>query len=200
MAQYLHYNSNKSQELNIIFPGSSLGFQTGLINKIFNAFVTQGKSAITYNYPFLDRGEENSSGEQLTEELKALNEVLKVIDIYKYSRVNFIGKSLGAIVASYFLRKPENHELLDKSSLSVLGYVKGSIDLTSLTCKTLIVQGENDKFGNIAEVQDDFKDVDSSHITFVEIPNADHSYRDSEKNPVFEDKAIEHLMDFVRVI
>lgn len=193
MPQYIHYNSNNSNELNIIFPGSSLGFQTGLINKIFNRFVAEGKSAISYNYPFLDRGEENSSGEELVEELEALNEIFKVVNIDQYAKVNFIGKSLGAIIASFFLQKPENKELLSKASLSVLGYVKGSINLKNLDCKVVIVQGENDRFGNLVEVKKDFENVDSSKVTFIEIPNADHSYRNSEKQPVFEDLAIEEL-------
>lgn len=193
MPQYIHYNSNNSNELNIIFPGSSLGFQTGLINKIFNRFVAEGKSAISFNYPFLDRGEENSSGEELIEELEALNEVLKLVDFNQYSKINFIGKSLGAIIASFFLQKPENMDLLSKVSLSVLGYVKGSIDLKSLNCKILIVQGENDRFGNITGVKKDFENTDHSNVTFIEIPNADHSYRNSEKQPVFEDLAIEEL-------
>lgn len=193
MPQYIHYNSSNSDELNIIFPGSSLGFQTGLINKIFNRLVVGGKSAISYNYPFLDRGEENSSGEELIEELEALNEILKVVDVNQYSKINFIGKSLGAVIASFFLQRPENKDLLSKVSFSVLGYVKGSIDLKDLNCKILIIQGENDRFGNISEVKKDFENPDNSDVTFVEIPNADHSYRNAEKEPVFEDLAIEAL-------
>lgn len=69
MAQYIYYNSDNTEELNIIFPGSSRGFQTGLISKIFNKFVSEGRSALSYNYPFLDKGEENSSGDGLKEEL-----------------------------------------------------------------------------------------------------------------------------------
>jgi len=192
MSQYIYY-SNNLEELNIIFPGSSLGFQTGLINKIFNKFVSEGRSAVSYNYPFLDRGEENSSGEDLKEELDALNSILTSIDINKYSKINLIGKSLGAIVASYFLAKDENSHLLDKVSLSVLGYVKGSIDLSKINCKIIIIQGEKDRFGNIDEVKKDFEDKDLSQISFTEIPNADHSYRNSDKEPIFEDLAIEAL-------
>jgi len=192
MSQYIHY-SNNLEELNIIFPGSSLGFQTGLINKIFNKFVSEGRSAVSYNYPFLDRGEENSSGEDLKEELEALQSILSTIDTSKYSKINLVGKSLGAIVASVFLAKEENSHLLSMVSLSVLGYVKGSIDLSKLNCKIIIIQGENDRFGNIDEVKKDFVGKDISLVSFIQIPNADHSYRNADKEPIFEDLAIQEL-------
>lgn len=197
MSQYIHYQSNSLDELSIILPGSSLGFQTGLINKIFNRLVADGKSAVSYNYPFLDRGEQQSSGEELAEEIEALKTVLQVVEVGKYRRLNFIGKSLGGIVATHFLSKPENRELLDKATLAILGYIKGSTNLEGLLCPTIIIQGENDRFGGIDQVKQDLEGREHSHIQFVEIAGADHSYRDQERQPIFEDQAIEVLLEFI---
>lgn len=170
-----------------------MGFKSGFINKIFNRFVQEEKSATTFNYPFLDRGEENSPGEELKEELETLANVLKIVDLNKYSKINFVAKSLGAIVASYFLLNSSNKDLLSKVNLFVLGYVKGSINLENLKCKIVIIQGEKDRFGNIEEVKKDFLNTQNTNIKFIEIAKADHSYRDELKQPIFEDLAIEEL-------
>lgn len=50
-----------------------------------------------------------------------------------------------------------------------------------------------DKFGNIEVVKNDLKDAVSKNINYFEIKNADHSYRNESKEPIFEDEAIEVL-------
>lgn len=197
MVHYIHYRNGATKQLNVLLPGSSMGFQTGLISKIFNRFVQEGLSTVSFNYPFLDRGEENSSGPELKEEIKMLKEVMQDIGIDSYERVNFIGKSLGGIVAAHFLARQGNQRWLKNFSLSILGYVKGSINLEGISCPTIIIQGQNDRYGDIEQVKNDFQAKDHTHIQFVEIASADHSYRDQEKRPVFEEEAIEALFNFI---
>ena len=110
---------------------------------------------------------------------------------YKYIR--FVAKSLGAIVASYFLKSLPTTEH-GRYSIIVLGYVLGSINLTSFLGKIIIIQGENDKFGGIKKVKIDLRNAISKDIRYIEIPSADHSFRDPEtKEPLFEDEAIAKL-------
>ncbi|MEP7104095.1 MAG: alpha/beta family hydrolase [Candidatus Dojkabacteria bacterium] len=194
MPEYLHYSNEDNKELNIIIPGSSVGFEKGFIKKIFDKFIEDKKSAITFNHPFFTRGDESWSGEELLEEQNALEEVMQEVDLENFSKINFIGKSLGAIVLSMFLRK--NPQLFNKSTFTVLGFVKGSLDLKKINVKTLIVQGENDKFGKLEEIKKDLNKL-SKYIEFVEIKGADHSYRDESKQPIYEEEAIKLLFNFL---
>jgi pimeloyl-ACP methyl ester carboxylesterase len=59
----------------------------------------------------------------------------------------------------------------------ILGYLTGYIDTNKLTCPTVIIQWEYDKYGGINIVKENIIwNVD--HITFHEITNANHSYYD----------------------
>lgn len=143
-----------------------------------------------FNFLYFERGEEQSSGPELKEELETLQSVLNECKAEEYKHIRLIGKSLGAIIASYYLKALPKEEQL-KYSVVVFGYVTGSTDLKSFEEKINIIQGEKDKFENIDVVKNDFKDAVSEDISYFEIKNADHSYRNELKEPVFEDEAIE---------
>ncbi|BCX14887.1 MAG: hypothetical protein KatS3mg088_570 [Patescibacteria group bacterium] len=146
-----------------------------------------------FNFPFLERGDDHSSGPELKEELEVLREMLSIAYFDKFARVRFIGKSLGGIIASYYL-----NSLTDKEKklyeVIILGYVTGEVKLNNFTGKITIIQGEKDKFGNIEVVKRDTSDAVSKNIIYHEVSNADHSYRDLEmKKPIYEDNVIEFL-------
>lgn len=161
------------------------------IIKIIEKCRETNHSVAAFNFPYLDRGEGHSSGPQLLEELDSLKEVLDFCKGEKYQQIRLIGKSLGGIVASYFLKTLSENEL-KKYSVVVLGYVlgPGGIDLKSYPGNITIIQGENDKFGNVAAVKKDLENAVSKAITFIEIPAADHSYHG------FEDQAITAIPNF----
>ena len=76
----------------------------------------------------------------------------------------------------------------------VLGYVIGSVKTEALKGKLkLIIQGANDRFGNAAAVKDELTQH-SLEAAIVEVPDADHSYRNRQKEPIFQDKAIQILL------
>ena len=108
----------------------------------------------------------------------------------KYKHIRLIGKSLGGIVASYYLKTLSKEEQ-SKYSVVIFGYIKGYTNLKSFNRDIYIIQGEKDKFGNIEVVKNDLKDVVSKDINYFEIKNADHSYRSELKKSVFEDEAID---------
>jgi predicted alpha/beta-hydrolase family hydrolase len=160
------------------------------MQKIFNECVRQGHSVANFNFPYFERGEEQSSGPDLKEELEALQSILDECKAKEYKHIRLIGKSLGAIIASYYLKSLSKEEQ-SKYSVIVFGYVTGIIDLKTFEGKIDIIQGEKDRFGNIEVVKNYLKDAVSKDINYFEIKNADHSYRDELKEPVFEDEAIE---------
>ncbi|OGM29496.1 hypothetical protein A2630_00690 [Candidatus Woesebacteria bacterium RIFCSPHIGHO2_01_FULL_44_10] len=190
------YHNSKSDTLDVILHGgSSEGMEMSLIRKVYQLSVNQGHSVIAFNFPFAERGQDQSSGPELVEELGVLQKFLDFCDYKKYKKVRLISKSLGGIVASFYLDKL-NKSLRSKFSIIILGYVTGSLRLKNFNGPITVIQGEKDKFGNIEVVKGDLKDVKSRQIRYFEIPKADHSYRDTEtKEPVYEDKAMEIFSD-----
>lgn len=186
----LKYIDNNSDTLDVLLHGSSGGMNYSLMQKIADVCVKQGHSVVNFNFPYFERGEEQSSGPELKEEIETLKAVLNKCKSMEYKHVRLIGKSLGAIIASYCLKQLPKEEQ-SKHSVVVFGYVTGSIDLKSFEGRIDLIQGEKDKFGNIDVVKDDLKNAVSKNINYFEIKNADHSYRNELKEPIFEDEAIE---------
>ena len=183
------FKNQNSDTLDILLHGSKGGMNHSLMQKIFDECIKQGHSVANFNFPYFERGEEQSSGPELKEELEILQSVLDECKANEYKHIRLIGKSLGAIIASYYLKSLPK-EKQSKYSLVVFGYVTGSINLKSFEGKIDIIQGQNDKFGNIETVKNDLRDAVSNNINYFEIKNADHSYRNELKEPAFENEAI----------
>lgn len=182
---YIFHNS-KSDKLDIILHGGSHGVDSPLMQKVFAASKEKGNTVLTFNFPYLERGEEKSSGPELKEELATLQQMLDFVNYKEYSKIRLIAKSLGGIVASFYLDQLPIKER-NKFSIVVLGYVTGEIKLKSFNGKITIIQGEKDKFGGINIVKEDLKDAKSDKIEFLEVTGADHSYRSPEtKEPIYE--------------
>lgn len=185
--------NKKSKVLDIVLQGGSYGIESPFMQKVINTCQKSGHSVLAFNFPYYDRGEDHSSGLELAEELDTLEKMMEKYKAVEYKHIRFVAKSLGAIVASYFLRNlpATKHQ---RYSIIVLGYVLGSIDLIGFLGKITIIQGQNDKFGGINKVKRDLKDAISKDIHYFEIPFADHSFRDPKtKDPLFEDEAITKL-------
>lgn len=184
------HKNNKSDTLDILLHGSKGGMNYSLMQKIFDECVKQGHSVANFNFPYFERGNENSSGDELTEELESLKLVLNDCGTNKYKHIRLIGKSLGGIVASYYLKTLSKEEQ-SKYSVVIFGYIKGYTNLKGFNGDVYIIQGEKDKFGDIKTVKNDLKDAISKNINYFEIKNADHSYKNELKEPIFEDEAID---------
>ncbi len=190
LSKSIKYINNGFDTLDVLLHGSSGGMNYSLMQKIFDECAKQGHSVVNFNFPYFERGEEQSSGPELKEELETLQSVLDGCEAKEYKHIRLIGKSLGAIIASYYLKSLSKEEQ-PKYSVIVFGYVTGNIDLKTFEGKIDIIQGEKDKFGDIEKVKSDLKDAISKNINYFEIKNADHSYRNELKEPIFEYEAIE---------
>lgn len=193
LTSFLHFHNSRATTLDVILPGGSGGIDSPFMKKLFECSKSKGNSVIMFNFPFLERGENHSSGPELKEELETLKRMLSIANFDKFSRVRLIGKSLGGIVASYYLSSLSGKEKR-LYEVIILGYVTGEVKLKKFTGKITIIQGEKDRFGNIEVVKKDMEKAKSKNIIYHEITNADHSYRNPEtKEPIYEDKAIEVL-------
>ena len=182
--------NNNSDTLDVLLHGSKGGMNHSLMQKIFDECVRQGHSVANFNFPYFERGDQNSSEDELIEELEALKFVLNKCNANDYKHIRLIGKSLGGIVASYYLKTLSKEEQ-SKYSVVIFGYIKGYTNLKSFNGDVYIIQGEKDKFGDIKTVKNDLEDAISKNINYFEIKNADHSYKNELKEPVFEDEAID---------
>ena len=106
-----------------------------------------------------------------------------------YEKITIVAKSLGGIIASYWLGKNADANV----EVAVLGYVIGGVKTEFMKSKLkLVIQGENDRFGNAQAVKDELAHG-SVKARVIELPRADHSYRNEQKEPVYQATAIELL-------
>lgn len=185
----MDFIETKSDTLDVLLHGAGGGMNHSNMLKAFDACVKQGHSVVNFNFPFFERGDEHSSGPDLIEEVETLKKVLAECKADRYKHIRLIGKSLGAIIAAKYLSqlKPEEQ---NKFSVVIFGYDTGMINISSFPGKISIIQGEKDKYGNIEVVKKDLENAASKDISYFEVPNADHSYRNEQKEPVYEDEAI----------
>ena len=185
----MDFIETQSDTLDVLLHGAGGGMEHSNMRKAFDVCVKQGHSVVNFNFPFFERGEEHSSGPELIEEVETLKKILTECKANKYKHIRLIGKSLGAIIAAKYLSELTLDEQR-KFSVIIFGYDTGMIDISTFGGKISIIQGEKDKFGNIETVMKDLRNAVSKDISYFEVPNADHSYRNEQKEPVYEDEAI----------
>lgn len=187
------YIDNNSNTLDIVLQGGNYGIESPFMQKVITSCKESGHSVLAFNFPYFERGDNHSSGPELKEELETITKMMKKHDANKFDHIRFVAKSLGGIVASYFLKnlKPSEHQ---KYSIVILGYVLGDVNLKNFSGKIKIIQGEKDKFGNIGEVKEDLKGAISNEIEFTEIKGADHSFKNPDTGePEFADEVVKQI-------
>jgi predicted alpha/beta-hydrolase family hydrolase len=189
--KYYHKLNNETVYL-VLHGGGPEGIETDFISKIINSIATTKNSVIGINFPYCERGQEESSGKELLEETKALNDTIKFLESEGYKKIVIVTKSLGAIVASYWL--DEYKPNAPNMEVVILGYVIGAVKTKQLNGHLkLVIQGENDRFGNSDVVNKELSKYKIS-AKVVEVPSADHSYRNERKEPVYQSAAIELMI------
>ncbi len=192
---YKYYRNLNSKTVYLVLHGGGPeGIETPFISNIINALTAIGSSVLGFNFPYCERGEEDSSGEELTEETAALDKVVQFLRGEGYEKIIIVAKSLGGITTSYWLEQHADENV----KVVVLGYVIGSVKTEALQDKLrLVIQGENDRFGNAQAVKDELA-KHTIEADVVEVPKADHSYRNEQKEPVYQDTTIELLVQKLR--
>ncbi|TAH33596.1 alpha/beta fold hydrolase [Candidatus Saccharibacteria bacterium] len=187
---YKYYRKLNAKTVYLVLHGGGPeGIETPFISNIINALVGTSSSVFGFNFPYCERGEENSSGEALAEETAALDKVVQFLRSEGYEKIIIVAKSLGGITTSYWLEQHPNENV----EVVVLGYVIGSVKTEALPDKLrLVIQGENDRFGNAEAVK---AELNKHNVTadVVEVSKADHSYRNEQKEPVYQEQTIELL-------
>jgi predicted alpha/beta-hydrolase family hydrolase len=187
--KYYHKLNTKTVYL-VLHGGGPEGVESPFISNIITELIGMGNGVFGFNFPYCERGEENSSGSDLAEETITLDIVIRFLRNEGYKKIVIVAKSLGGIIASYWLDQhaDENVEVI------VLGYVIGSVKTEALKGRLhLVIQGESDRFGNADAVDQDLARYNIK-ARVIEVPKADHSYRNESKEPVYQDQVVQLLV------
>lgn len=183
----------KGTTLDVVLHGGSAGVDSPFIQKLVKHSMGSGNSVVAFNFPYFERGDKMSSGPELSEELATLTNILAEIKVGKYNHIRLIGKSLGGIVASYYLNSLPPDKM-KKYSLVIVGYVVGELKMDRFSGSVIVVQGEMDKFGGADKVEADLIKAACKNLRIIEIKRADHSFRNPKtKESVYEDEAIKAI-------
>jgi predicted alpha/beta-hydrolase family hydrolase len=188
---YTYYHKQSSDRVYLVLHGSGpAGVESPFISNVIQALTKTGQSVFGLNFPYCERGEENASGAELLEEVEAIRLALLWLQGRGYN-VTIVAKSLGAIAASFYLERYPDERI----NLIVLGYVIGDVKTMAIKNNLrLVIQGENDRFGGLNALTDELSDV-ACEVSIIE--KADHSYRNDEKQPVYQEVALATLLDML---
>ncbi len=183
---------SSNDELFVINHGASEGINSEFMNKIQVKLEKANKNYIFIQMPYKNRGDERSSGPETMEEINTVKEIFNDLELFNYSKISFIGKSLGGLILTRFISQ-NVEKFLGKLTFTQLGFLVGEIVVPENIDSFHIIQGENDKYGSLSDVKSIIEDHKALPIKLTIIDKADHSYRDSDKNPTFHDAAIEAI-------
>lgn len=186
---YNYYKKSGDSEVCLVLHGGGpVGIETPFISQIISAISNSKRSVFGFNMPYCERGEEKTSS-QLEEEIMTLTSVINYLRNEGCKKNIIIAKSLGAIVTSFYLEQNPSSDI----DVIVLGYVLESVETEAIKPNLrLVIQGEEDRFGDSNAVKQALGD---SSIEVVGIHGADHSYRDLDRQLVYQDRAIEIMLE-----
>ncbi len=186
---YTHHHKLNSKTLFVILHGGNAGINDPFLGKIYDKVILANQSYLTIQMSFKDRGESSSSGAETLREIQEVQTVLDQINIKNYENIKFIGKSLGGLVLQRFITQSNSFNN-PKTSLTVLGYLVGDVDVSNFKGNIHVIQGENDPYGNLEIVQKELDSSPSASVKLEIIKGGDHSYRNDKKEPVYQDEVV----------
>jgi len=178
--------TNESDVLYLILPGVSLGGSVGISKDITDKLEKAGKTWLSITYPFQDQDLNELKSQTLEAEMQEVIAGCKLISQgRRYKKIVIIAKSFGALVASKLI-ETFRKDYADTIDLYVLGYIFGDMNLENdFIGKLLVYQGEHDRYGNAEQVRQALPYAD-----VIEIPGADHSFRNEKKELVYEGQVL----------
>lgn len=174
----LHYFESENKDvLHVILNGFSDTCDSQFITTLFDHCQDNNQSVLSFDYEFQHLKQDASSWPELEVETAQLDMVIKQY-AWAYKKINFIAKSLGAIVLSKYLGK---HTINQDFSVKTLGYIHDEIEMGSYIARVSIVQWENDKFWSPADNQTKISEKYHTSVPMLTVAWWDHSYRNADK-------------------
>lgn len=187
---YKYYRKENAKEVFVLLQGGRYKIETPLMTNLFEALITKGQNVFAFNFPESNHGENSDNENDLSSEIESLNTVVNYLKNKGNEKFYFVAKSLGGIVASRWLEKYPDQDL----KMSVLGFVVGQLSMNGIRGRLdIVVQGEHDRFGDAKAAEEHLKE-NNINAKVTEIPGADHSYNNLNKEPEFQQLAVETLI------
>lgn len=176
----IHINP-KAESVDIILHGASAGIELPFMQSLFEKSIEAGNSAMMFNFPYIEQGEDSRPSDDLREEVDTLDDIIKFVKQFDYKHIRFIGKSLGGLVASKYISEilsikqvPFTYELL------ILGCIMPYYDfkISGITSVT-VIQGSDDDYGKPIDVEELLTNIvqgEDVKVQVHEVENANHSY------------------------
>jgi alpha/beta superfamily hydrolase len=177
LPSFQYFYKSRSKQLDVVLPGFDAGIKLPLLQEVIALSQEKGHSVLAFDYLFFDRGDDKSSGMELPEERQTLKDLLGFVQVEQFDHICLIGKSLGGITASLFLRDLPDEEK-KRYSLIILGCVKESVDLSSFPGRVVILQGGADRHGDIEAVKKHYAGKTAGEVEYFGIPDAGHGFRE----------------------
>ncbi len=189
---YRYYKKLNADTCYIVLHGGGAGIDSSFIQKTASGLEKLGSSVLAFNFKYREREDDRSSGPELQEEQDTLEHVIAAIRKDGHKNIVIVAKSLGAITASYLWKnKPE---VLEGCKIAVMGYCVDDVLMDNIKDSLLVVvQGEHDKFSTPENLQKVFKGLGIDAPVYG-VDDADHSYRNTNGEPQYEDKAVSILV------
>ena len=190
----MSYKTNKGEETDVLYillPGVSQDIRTGMMSDISKKLTAAKKTWVAINYPFQDRGQKEPSSDDLVEEIdevmSGLTAVHTELQNKQPKKIIIIAKSLGAVVVAKM--QSRLFALAESVDLFVLGYVLEDISFTHNRLRTFVIyQGEHDRF-----MTPDHVTKFATGAEVITIKSADHSFRNENKEPIYESVVLADL-------
>lgn len=198
--EHEYYSHPKNDYAYMLLHGVRGGIDEAYIQTIYGSLKARKSTVLAFNFPYMTRGEDRVSHTSFTEELDVLQTGYNFLVGSGMQRVHIIGKSIGGIILSYWLKnKPD----INNVDASIMGYITGPNNVQPEALRgrlKCVIQGEYDRYADVETVTTELAahNVDSK---VIEIPGADHSYRDMvNPNPApyaFQVQAIAELLKYI---
>lgn len=187
---YKYYHKENANEVFVLLQGGSYKIETPLMTNLFDALIAKEQNVFTFNFPESNHGENSDDENDLSSEIESLNTVVNYLKNDGNEKFYFVAKSLGGIVASRWLEKYPDQDV----KMAVLGFVVGQLAMDAIRGKLeIVIQGEHDRFGGPAVVEKHLNEH-GVKAKILEIKGADHSYNNLNKEPEFQQLAVETLI------
>lgn len=198
--KYVYSDEFQQDDAYLLVHGVRGGIEEAFIHTLLSKLTARGDTVLACDFPYLTRGEIVPSGGTFEEELSTLQSAYNFLRCEGKRPIQIIGKSFGAIVVSHWLAR---NPCIDDVRLNVMGYVTGEGRMNPDALRgrfSSVVQGQYDKYTSPAEVRAELRDHQVEG-PIIEIPDADHSYRDMV-NPhpapyAYQEKAIDTLLAII---
>ncbi len=176
----------------LVLPGVNEGLESDFLQNVIARAEHEGHGTLAVNFPHHDRGEKQTSDE-LVDEAQVVQAAIAGLKKESLEPVHIIAKSLGSTVLSKAIgRNPELKGLISK--VTILGMPIGDVETEAFKdLEVDIIQGSDDRYGNAQRVDEEFGKAGLVPSRVIEIKGGDHSYRDQNHNPTYQEQAVKAI-------